>query len=69
MTNVKTYKVTDDAVLFVAGQRVPNDRIIRMTEAAARYDVMAGVLEQIEEPKPEDAKGRKPQPASAPVEA
>lgn len=64
MSDLKTYKVTDADVRFVAGQRVPDNRIIRMTDAAARYDVMAGVLEPIEE----DAKGRKPQPALVPVE-
>jgi len=44
MADLKSYRVVDDAVQFVAGKRVPEDRIIRMTEEAARYDVEAGVI-------------------------
>lgn len=68
MTEIKAYKVTDEAVQYVAGRRVPDDRIIRMTEAAARYDVMAGVLEPADVANPVETKGRKVLPTPQPVE-
>lgn len=44
MLEKKPFRVVDDAVQYVAGQRVPDSRIMLLTEATARYDVLSGVL-------------------------
>jgi hypothetical protein len=43
----KKYKVLDPKALFVAGERIANDRTVELFEAAARYDLLAGNLEEI----------------------
>ena len=52
MSDLKRFRVTDEAVAFVAGRRVPDDRTITMTDEEARYDVLAGVLTPVEDAAP-----------------
>jgi len=52
MKPIKKFKVIDPNVGFIAGRRVPDSRIVEMTEDAARYDVQGGVLVPLDDSKP-----------------
>lgn len=41
---MKIYAVTDPDAFFVAGKRVPESRLIDLTDAEARYELLAGAI-------------------------
>ena len=47
MSEKKRYTVKDDAAVFVAGVRVEADRTVELFEASARYELLAGNLEEL----------------------
>lgn len=61
------FTVIDPAVQFIAGKRVPADRIVEMTAEEARYDVQAGVLAPLEA-DPKGPRTRSVTASSIPVE-
>jgi hypothetical protein len=42
----KRYKVKDASAVFVAGVRIDDDRTVLLFEDAARYELLAGNLEE-----------------------
>jgi hypothetical protein len=58
----KRYKVLDTKALFVAGERIGEDRTIELFEDAARYELLANNLEEL---GPAKAKGKSDGPKSA----
>jgi hypothetical protein len=59
----KKYKVLDANAHFVAGERIAADRTVELFEAAARYELLAGNLEEIG-----PAKAKKPDGIKTAVE-
>jgi hypothetical protein len=51
----RDYAVQDPDALWVAGQRVPESRLVSLTEEQARYELLAGTIRLVD-----------PQPGSAP---
>jgi hypothetical protein len=41
---MQRYTVTDADAVFVAGKRVPESRIIDLTDEEARYELLAGAV-------------------------
>lgn len=66
MTNLKAYRVLD-GVETVDGQRVPEDRIVRLSDISARFDLDAGKILPLDEAKPTAPEPVKTVPAEAPV--
>ena len=61
MNDLKSYRVLE-GVETVDGQRVPDDRIVRLSDLAAWFDLNAGKIVPLDDEK---AKPAKPEPAVA----
>jgi hypothetical protein len=64
MTDLKAYRVLD-GVETVDGQRVPEDRIVRLSDISARFDLDAGKIVPLDEAKPARTESAKPAQAEA----
>lgn len=40
----KPYTPTDPHAVFAAGERVPEDRVLHLTDEQARYELLAGTI-------------------------
>jgi hypothetical protein len=65
MTDLKSYRA-HEGVETVDGRRVPEDRILRLTDAQARFDLDAGKIAPLDQVKSAPAKAG---PAAAEVPA
>jgi hypothetical protein len=52
MSDTKPYTPTDPNAVFAAGQRIPEDRVLHLTDEQARYELLAGTIVPAAAPAP-----------------